>query len=176
MSGHTGESYARLLQQAHKQRLARMGGMPYKRKADAAQHLTDAAAAAKSRPVAAKIRAKRVYHREPGPKMKAILFPVSIASHPKVAPKNFTGDPREAPGLEQIMGEICARYGLTVAEICQVKGRRYVKLAKHEFCWRAWHETPCVVARIARFLGSDNHALVSRGICSHQARRDLRLL
>ena len=84
MSGQAGLSYARLLQQAHKQRLARMGGMPYARKADAARHLPDVAAAVKSKPKPAKIRARRVYHREPGPKMKAILFPVSIASHPKI--------------------------------------------------------------------------------------------
>lgn len=176
MSGQAGLSYARLLQQAHKQRLGRMGGMPYARKANSAPHLSDVTDAAKLKPKPAKIRARRVYHREPGPKMKAILFPVSIASHPKVASKRFAGDPHDAPSLEQIMADICARYGLTADEICQVKGRRYVKLAKHEFCWLAWHETLCVVARIARFLGTENHALVSRGICSHQARRDKGLL
>nr|WP_306267779.1 hypothetical protein [Pararhizobium sp. IMCC3301] len=176
MSGLTELSYARLLQQAHKQRLYRMGGMPYARKADGALHLPDGATGAKLKLKPAKIRARRVYHREPGPKMKAILFPVSIASHPKVAPKSFAGDPRDALSLAKIMDEICVRYGLAADEIRQVKGRRYVKLAKHEFCWRAWHETGCVVTRIAKFLRSENHALVSRGICSHQARRDRGLL
>lgn len=108
--------------------------------------------------------------------MKAILFPVSIPSHPKLAPKSFSGNAESAPSLPQIMAEICVRFGLDADEICQVKGRRYVKLAKHEFCWRAWHETPSTVTRISRFLRTENHALVSRGICTHQARLDRGLI
>lgn len=165
--------YAGQLQLAHKQRLLRMGGMPYARKAGPAP---SAQKSILPKPIvkseSGKIRAKRVYHREPGPKMKAILFPVSIPSHPKVAPKQFTGDPATAHSLSEIRMEICMRYGLEEDEICQVKGSRYVKLAKHEFCWRAWHQTPCVVTRISRFLRTENHALVSRGICTHQARLD----
>lgn len=165
--------YAGQLQLAHKQRLLRMGGMPYARKSEPAPPARGSIISKPmTKPKAGKIRAKRVYHREPGPKMKAILFPVSIPSHPKVAPKQFAGDPAIAHSLSEIMMEICVRYGLTENEICQVKGSRYVKLAKHEFCWRAWHQTPCVVTRISRFLRTENHALVSRGICTHQARLD----
>lgn len=176
MIGGSEAGYARQLQLAHKQRLLRMGGMPYARKARKAEFEANAQTSIiwkpRVKPKAKQIRAKRVYHREPGPKMKAILFPVSIPSHPKVAPKQFTGDPTTAHSLSEIMTEICGRYGLDEDEICQVKGSRYVKLAKHEFCWRAWHQTPCVVTRISRFLRTENHALVSRGICTHQARLD----
>lgn len=166
--------YAHQLHSAHKQRLLRMGGMPYARKA--CQSRCAPVVQRTAAPKTGKIRAKRVYHREPGPKMKALLVPVSIPSHPIVAPKLFSGDPDTAPSLQAIMMDICLRYGLDADEICQVKGRRYVKLAKHEFCWRAWHETPCVVTRISRFLKTENHALVSRGICTHQARLDKGLL
>lgn len=173
MIGGSEAGYAGQLQLAHKQRLLRMGGMPYARKTDSAPPVRGSMISKPmAKPKAKKIRAKRVYHREPGPKMKAILFPVSIPSHPKVAPKQFTGDPATAHGLSEIMTEICGRYGLEEDEICQVKGSRYVKLAKHEFCWRAWHQTPCVVTRISRFLRTENHALVNRGICTHQARLD----
>lgn len=176
MSGGSQGRYARQLQIAHKQRLLRMGGMPYARKARKAEFETGTQSSIiwkpRVKPKAGKIRAKRVYHREPGPKMKAILFPVSIPSHPKVAPKQFVGDPATARSLSEIMTEICVRYGLEEDDICQVKGSRYVKLAKHEFCWRAWHQTPCVVTRISRFLRTENHALVNRGICTHQARLD----
>ncbi|MGJ8531472.1 MAG: hypothetical protein ACSHYC_04765 [Alphaproteobacteria bacterium] len=176
MIGGSKAGYARQLQLAHKQRLLRMGGMPYARKARKAEFETNAQTSIIWKPrvklKARKIRAKRVYHREPGPKMKAILFPVSIPSHPKVAPKQFVGDPATAHSLSEIMTEICVRYGLAEEDICQVKGSRYVKLAKHEFCWRAWHQTPCVVTRISRFLRTENHALVNRGICTHQARLD----
>lgn len=168
--------YARQLQLAHKQRLLRMGGMPYARKVRKAECETSVQSPIIWKPKvmlkAKKIRAKRVYHREPGPKMKAILFPVSIPSHPKVALKQFVGDAATAHSLSKIMTEICVRYGLEEDEICQVKGSRYVKLAKHEFCWRAWHQTPSVVTRISRFLRTENHALVNRGICTHQARLD----
>lgn len=178
MDDRTG--YAQQLHLAHKQRLRRMGGLPYGRKASESSNipvsLQSTARQCKMEPKAGKIRAKRVYHREPGPKMKAILFPVSIPSHPKVAPKHFSGNAAAAPDLQEIMMEICLRYGLEADEICQVKGRRYVKLAKHEFCWRAWHQTPCVVTRISKFLKTENHALVSRGICTHQARLDRGLL
>lgn len=176
MIGGSESDYASQLQLAHKQRLLRMGGLPYARKVRGAHFDTPERETILSKPLAkpkaGKIRAKRVYHREPGPKMKAILFPVSIPSHPKIVPKHFAGDPTIAHSLQEIMMEICARYGLDEDEICQVKGSRYVKLAKHEFCWRAWHQTPCVVTRISKFLRTENHALVSRGICTHQARLD----
>ncbi|WP_306257835.1 hypothetical protein [Pararhizobium sp. IMCC21322] len=176
MIGGSDAGYARQLQIAHKQRLLRMGGMPYARKVRKTEFEANAQSPSnckpREKPKAKQIRAKRVYHREPGPKMKAILFPVSISSHPKVAPKQFAGDPATAQSLSEIMTEICVRYGLEEDEICQVKGSRYVKLAKHEFCWRAWHQTPSVVTRISRFLRTENHALVSRGICTHQARLD----
>jgi hypothetical protein len=174
MNGGSRADYVSMLHQAHKQRLIRMGAMPYGRNNDTS--LCRPAIKPAKPSCAGKIRAKRVYHREPGPKMNALLFPVSIPSHPVVDPKQFCGDAANAPSLQEIMDGICNRYGLDADEIRQVKGRRYVKLAKHEFCWRAWHETPCVVTRIARFLETDNHALVSRGICTHQVRLDRGLL
>lgn len=176
MTGGLQSGYAQQLHIAHRQRLLRMGGMPYARKARNTQSADVAQCSvilkSNGKLKAGKIRAKRVYHREPGPKMKAILFPVSIPSHPKVVPKQFAGHIDNAPSLQEIMAEICVRYGLEECDICQVKGSRYVKLAKHEFCWRAWHQTPSVVTRISRFLKTENHALVSRGICTHQARLD----
>lgn len=174
MSSGSQTDYATMLHQAHKERLLRMGAMPYSRGSNSCPVPTAIRPAKPMR--SGTIRAKRVYHREPGPKMKALLFPVSIPSHPVVDPKRFSDDAAKAPSLAQIMSSICDRYGLDADELRQVKGRRYVKLAKHEFCWRAWHETPCVVTRIARFLETDNHALVSRGICTHQARLDRGLL
>lgn len=76
--------------------------------------------------------------------------------------------------LHQIMDEVCAKHGVTIADLRSLRRWAPLREAKGEFYYRAVAETNCSFPEIARVLKKD-HTTVMGGAQSYARRNNIPL-
>jgi chromosomal replication initiation ATPase DnaA len=116
------------------------------------------------------------------PQAKPVAKPVKLARLP---PPNLTWLRAQAAQrrldrlmksddiVNQIVSEVCAREGLTVADIISPKRKRKFCRPRHEIWWRVYEETDMSMPDIACRFGRSDHTTIKHGIEAHEQRMGL---
>ena len=69
-----------------------------------------------------------------------------------------------------IIREVCAKHGVTKAELLSIRRARNIVAARHEAMWRMSKETSMSLPAIGRRMGDRDHTTVLHGIRRHEAK------
>jgi hypothetical protein len=72
----------------------------------------------------------------------------------------------------EIIFQICAKHGMTMAELCSDQRSKRIVLARHEAMYRMSKETTLSTPQIAKRLGKGDHTTVLHGIKQHKRRME----
>ena len=73
--------------------------------------------------------------------------------------------------MADIIREVAAAHGLSVADLTGPRHIHRFVLARHEAMWRCRHETGQSFPQIGRALGGRDHSTIWHGVRAHEQRR-----
>lgn len=71
--------------------------------------------------------------------------------------------------MTQIAHEVCKKRNVSMLDLMSHRKPIPVALARHEFCWRARHQTEFSLPAIGRFLGGRDHTTILHSIKKYQS-------